>query len=114
MAVRTVDELLASVKEVVGDAITSDKGISLLEDITDSYKTDGEDWKAKYEENDATWRKRYADRFSGKGEGVGAVNSPITEGTVQSPITEIEVKVVPEPQKEEFKTLEDVFDWKED
>lgn len=105
MAVRTVDELLASVKEVVGDAITSDKGISLLEDITDSYKTDGEDWKAKYEENDATWRKRYADRFSGRGE---------TDGTVTSPTTEIEVKVEQEQQKEEPKTLEDIFDWKED
>lgn len=105
MAVRTVDELLASVKEVVGDAITSDKGISLLEDITDSYKTDGEDWKAKYEENDATWRKRYADRFSGRGE---------TDGTVTSQVTEVEVKVEQEPSTEQPKTLEDVFDWKED
>lgn len=105
MAVRTVDELLASVKEVVGDAITSDKGISLLEDISDSFKTEGEDWKAKYEENDATWRKRYADRFSGRGE---------TEGTVTSPTTEVEVKIEQETDTEKPKTLEDIFDWKED
>lgn len=105
MAVRTVEELLASVKEVVGDAITSDKGISLLEDITDSYKKDGEDWKAKYEENDASWRKRYADRFSGRGE---------TEGTLTSPVTEVEVKVEQETGEEQPKMLEDIFDWKED
>lgn len=96
MAVRTVEELLASVKEALGDAVTSDTGISLLEDITDSMKTDGEDWKTKYEENDASWRKRYADRFSGK---------------------HIEPKPEPEPEPEPEpspKTLEDVFEWKED
>lgn len=67
MAVRTRDELIAAVNEIIGET-PNDNGLSLLEDISDTFASysDTEDWKAKYEENDAEWRKRYKERFEGK------------------------------------------------
>ena len=69
MAVKTKDELLNSIRAKIGDD-QSDEAISLIEDISDTYDTleskanpDGIDWKTKYEENDATWRQKYRDRF---------------------------------------------------
>lgn len=69
MAVKTKDELLNSIREKIGDD-QSDEAISLIEDISDTYdemaskaNPDGIDWKTKYEENDATWRQKYRDRF---------------------------------------------------
>lgn len=66
MAVKTKDEILQSVKSVIGES-TDDSAITLLEDITDTIndydaKTK-EDWKSKYEELDETWKKKYKDRF---------------------------------------------------
>ena len=66
--VRTKDEILEAIKGRIGDD-SSDETIAFLEDITDTLndydnKTKTEtDWKAKYEENDKEWRKRYRDRF---------------------------------------------------
>lgn len=66
--VRTKDEILANIKERIGED-NSDDVITLLEDITDTLndydnKTkDTENWKQKYEDNDKEWRKRYTDRF---------------------------------------------------
>lgn len=71
MAVRTIDEIVEAVRTRIGED-TSDEAISLLEDVTDTltdYETrvaDKTDWKAKYDEMDASWRKKYMDRFSGK------------------------------------------------
>ena len=71
MAVRTRDEIMEAIKNRIGED-TSDEAISLLEDVTDTftdYETkvaDKTDWKAKYDEMDASWRKKYMDRFSGK------------------------------------------------
>ena len=71
MAVKTKDEIMEAVKKRIGDD-TSDEAISLLEDVTDTftdYETkvaDKTDWKTKYDELDASWRKKYMDRFSGK------------------------------------------------
>ena len=62
MAVKTKDELLSAVN---GLEIEEDTKISLLEDITDtvdSFSTT-EDWKKKYEENDAMWKEKYRERF---------------------------------------------------
>ena len=49
---------------------TYDEAISFLEDMTDTYNDleskrngDGEDWKKKYQENDAAWRAKYRHRF---------------------------------------------------
>lgn len=71
MAVKTRDEIMEAIRKRIGED-TSDEAISLLEDVTDTfadYETkvaDKTDWKAKYDEMDANWRKKYIDRFSGK------------------------------------------------
>lgn len=63
MAVKTKDELLSSINELEG--IEDDRLIGLLEDIGDTFDSfsDGENWKKKYEENDAQWKQKYRDRF---------------------------------------------------
>ena len=71
MAVKTRDEIMEVIRRRIGED-TSDEAIALLEDLTDTftdYETrvaDKTDWKAKYDEMDANWRKKYMDRFSGK------------------------------------------------
>lgn len=71
MAVKDRDSILLAVNQMIGDN-TSDEAIALMEDITDTitdYETkiaDKTDWKAKYDEMDASWRRKYIERFSGK------------------------------------------------
>lgn len=71
MAVKTRDEIMEAIRKRIGED-TSDEAISLMEDVTDTftdYETkvaDKTDWKSKYDEMDASWRKKYMDRFSGK------------------------------------------------
>lgn len=64
MAVRTSEELMEVLKEKFDD---SDDSLKVIEDFSDTFKDYetkiGEDWKTKYEENDADWRKRYRERF---------------------------------------------------
>lgn len=60
------DEAIKRLSEYIGDR-NDDASISLLEDISDSLTEDTEDWKAKYDELDASWRKRYMERFSNIG-----------------------------------------------
>lgn len=69
MAIRTIDEIMESVRTHVGDS-TDDTALSLIEDIKDTMteletkaNTDKENWKEKYEENDKMWRTKYRDRF---------------------------------------------------
>ena len=69
MAVKTREEILESFKTRLGEN-PDDESISFLEDVTDTLddfekkaKGDGTDWKAKFEENDASWRKKYTERF---------------------------------------------------
>ena len=69
MAVRTREEILESVRARVGEQ-TDDETIAFIEDISDTLtdletraKGDGTNWKTKYEENDAEWRKKYTERF---------------------------------------------------
>lgn len=66
MAVRTRDEILAAIRSRLGDD-TSDDALTIIEDIDDTLKDyetrTTEDWKGKYDELDAQWRKRYRDRF---------------------------------------------------
>ena len=69
MAVLSKEDLIKKVTEFLGET-PDDNGISLLEDVTDTLNQTNEtnvDWKEKYEENDKTWRKKYIDRFNGKG-----------------------------------------------
>lgn len=70
MAVRSREEIIAQVRARVGEQ-TDDETIAFLEDITDTLsdletkaKGDGTDWKAKYEENDAEWRKNILNAFT--------------------------------------------------
>lgn len=57
-----------------GENAESDESISLLEDLSDTFEDlssqvlQAGDYKRKYEENDAEWRKRYHDRFFSAGE----------------------------------------------
>ena len=69
MAIKTKEELLASLKQTFGDN-TDDATLSLIEDVTDTYddlnskaKPDGKDWKAEAERIDKEWRQKYHDRF---------------------------------------------------
>lgn len=68
MAIKTKAELLELVKARIGDD-TSDEALAIIEDVTDTlddYETriaDSGDWKARYEQNDAEWRKKYKERF---------------------------------------------------
>lgn len=71
MSIRSKDEIIASIRSKLGDD-TSDEAISLMEDVTDTFSdyetrvADKTDWKNKYDEMDASWRKKYMERFSGK------------------------------------------------
>lgn len=68
MAIKTKAELLESLRSLLNEN-TSDEALSLIEDIDDTVSdyetktTDSTNWKEKYENNDAEWRKRYHDRF---------------------------------------------------
>ena len=69
MAVKTREEILESFKTRLEEN-PDDESISFLEDVTDTLDDfekrangDGTDWKSKYEENDASWRKKYTERF---------------------------------------------------
>ena len=66
MAKVTFDELRQQINAVVGER-QDDEALHLLENVADTLNAD-EDWRAKYETVDAEWRKRYRDRFNGKGE----------------------------------------------
>ena len=55
------EELLEKVRLYVGED-TSDAALELIEAVSE-VPSDGEDWKAKYDELDKSWRKRYRERF---------------------------------------------------
>ena len=62
------EELLAGVREIFGENNT-DEQIAFIENLNDTVSdfeeriTSSGDWKTKYEENDASWRRRYTERF---------------------------------------------------
>lgn len=68
MAIKTREDLLKSLNTLIGDN-SNDENLAILEDVTDTLKdyeektADQTDWKTKYEQNDAEWRKKYKDRF---------------------------------------------------
>lgn len=71
MAVRTVEEIMETLRTRVGED-TSDDALSFIEDVQDTLDSlsnaDNENWKQKYEDNDAQWRQKYRDRFFSKGD----------------------------------------------
>lgn len=69
MSIRTREELMALIKDRVGED-QSDEALAFIEDVNDTFADmeakangDKENWKQKYEENDKMWRERYRDRF---------------------------------------------------
>lgn len=75
MPILSRDDFFTRLRAKFGEPV-SEEDVSLLEDITDSYNDleasarDTTDWRSRYEELDASWRKRYTDRFFGKGDDV--------------------------------------------
>lgn len=69
--IRTKDEILSLIRERIGDD-TSDEAISFIEDVTDTLNDfesrtgDSAEWERKYNDLDASWRKKYKDRFFSK------------------------------------------------
>lgn len=70
MSVVSKESLLERIRDLTaGENSESDESISLLEDLSDTFEdlssqvVQAGDYKKKYEENDAEWRKRYHDRF---------------------------------------------------
>ncbi len=106
MAVRTRDEILATIRSRLGDD-TSDDALTIIEDIDDTFKDyetrTGEDWKSKYDELDAQWRKRYRDRFFQK-----ADNGETTPDDVKDD-NEEDLK-----EESEVKDFDELFTEKED
>lgn len=92
MAVKTVDEIMAKVRERIGED-DSDEAIGFIEDISDTLESfsNAEDWKTKYEENDKKWREKYRDRFFTSKE-------------------EVEEDDIEEPKEKEKKKFEDLFE----
>lgn len=66
MSVKTKDEILTSVRAIVGED-TSDATLELFDDIADTIdnlsNTENINYKEKYEQNDREWRQKYRDRF---------------------------------------------------
>lgn len=62
------EDLLSAVRNIFGEDST-DEQISFIENLSDTVSdfeeriTTSGDWKTKYEENDASWRRRYTERF---------------------------------------------------
>jgi len=88
MAVVSKEELLDRVRVLTGEEnADSDESISLFEDLSDTFEdlsaqvSQAGDYKKKYEENDAEWRKRYRERFfsSSDDEGSGITDEPPDE-----------------------------------
>lgn len=101
MAVKTMEEILESLRGRFGEEPTDDD-IAMLEDITDTFTdfetktSDATKWKNKYEENDKAWKKKYSDRFFSKdGNGNDDPGNP------------------DEPEDKPVKTFEDLFTVKE-
>ena len=80
MAIKTIEELMGAVRARVGED-TSDEAIAFVEDVSDTLASlsSAEDWKKKYEDNDAEWRKRYQDRFFNTDKPNGDEPAPDTE-----------------------------------
>ena len=93
MAVVERDVLIQRIASVLSDP-ESDDSLSLIEDVTDTLDAgSSDDWKTRYDENDAAWRKRYKERF------------------LKKPDKEPEIE---DDETEEKKTYDDLFTMKED
>lgn len=63
MAIKNADEIMQRLKAKFGED-DSEETLELVSDISDTINAgNAEEWKRKYEENDAAWKKKYRDRF---------------------------------------------------
>ena len=94
------EDFMGAIKARIGED-TSDEALQSLTDMSDTFDTleqsakgDGIDWKAKYEENDKSWREKYRDTFFSK---------PVQDEPI--------APSAPEPETEQPKMLkyEDLF-----
>ena len=79
-----------AITKFIGDR-TDDEVIALLETIDDE-GVDEENWKQKYEDNDAEWRKKYTERFKEGRASVPPTPGPKPDGPIDpdEPIDEEE------------------------
>lgn len=97
--VRTKEEYIKALSDYIGED-TSDAALAIVEDFSDTYDSvvgDGTDWKAKYDELDQEWRRKYKERFF--------------DGTDKLPTGEDKDDNTHEEEKEkELVTYEDFFE----
>ena len=83
-----------AITKFLGDR-TDDEAIALLETI-DNEGVDEENWKQKYKDNDAEWRKKYTERFK--------------EGkSVVTPTPESKEEPIDEEERQESLNLDDLL-----
>ena len=68
----TREEFFSNLRKFTEDRKDDDEVLKFVEDMTDTYN-DMETWKNKYDELNASWRKRYWERFF-KGDGYSTPN----------------------------------------
>ena len=95
--IRSADELIADVTTFIGE-VPTDEAITLLENVTDTVNS-YRDLQERFDSLDATWRKRYTDRFMGKTEGKDEIE---------------EIEETEEKDKGEDITIDDLFEERED
>lgn len=93
------EELKKSIIGYIGER-NDDVSLKLLEDVSDTMVSDGTDWKLKYDELDAEWRKRYRERF----------NAAVPDGNDET--TEFEQVQIEEPEEKKV-SYDDLFEEKE-
>lgn len=90
--VRTREELLNQLREMIGDS-TEDNALALLEDVTDTMTdletraADNTDWHSRYDTLDSEWRERYKARFF---DGEPSGNDPAAPPAEDTVITSFE------------------------
>ena len=68
MAVRSKEEIMEMIRGRIGED-ADDETLTFVEDVSDTLEdltgraSSSIDWEARYNENDAEWRKRYKERF---------------------------------------------------
>lgn len=62
--VKTKEELLAEINDIVGD-VNTDEYLALLEDLSDTLDSvqSSTEWEKKLKDLDETWREKYKARF---------------------------------------------------
>lgn len=93
MVFKSREEFIGAVNGIIGDR-TDDEALEFMSDMADTYdelqSSGNEDWRKKYEENDANWRAKYRERF-------------------MSPTTDKDDIIEEEKETKKVKTYEDLF-----